>query len=459
MTHVAPEPDQLQADPGVPARRASPLTDGVGSEAAMYLSGQLNPRGLAVLQRAAGNRAVGRLVDRSIRTPTRRVLAREGPVAVTSPAPTPTAADTWGQAQSDWQPLVSARERIEAASPGTTVELGGSESIDLVASADTVAAVRRASRHRLMELMYLTWNSYRGGDLADSRKAADPAEAMVALQAKVLAEVKPMYEALEAGKPPEDRFEYQYIDAGAPEWTKSVRETVAAVAGLIAQASAEAARSDPEGAHRLAKAIVGDADWCGAFAYVQFQHAGIDMPTSALHQNPLAWTGPWSSGVGIDGFFQYRPALEIKVGDTWQDVRTFHEERGSLRRFQVLPASGEQFDKDTKQYEGGSQRGGMVGSIDALDVQPGDLVMIDRAKGTFGDHIAMCRAYDSTAHHLWTIGGNEGQPHPVNASGMWDLDHNPSAVSVQGDAKRSRVYAIARFSAVDFEPHAYRAKK
>jgi hypothetical protein len=164
--------------------------------------------------------------------------------------------------------------------------------------------------------------------------------------------------------------------------------------------------------------------------------------------------------VGIDGFFQYLPALLIKVGpDTWKDVRAYHEERGSLRRFQVLPASGAAFDSDTRKYEKSDRRGGMVDSLDTLDIQPGDLVMIDRAKGTFGDHIAMCRAYDSSTHHLWTIGGNEGAAHPVNVSGMWDLDSNPAPVSVAGDAKHARVYAVARFSAVDFETHMYRLKK
>jgi hypothetical protein len=114
--------------------------------------------------------------------------------------------------------------------------------------------------------------------------------------------------------------------ASAPQWTQSVRDTVAEVAGLIAQVSAETARADPEAAHRAAKLIVGDADWCGAFAYNQFGNAGVDLPLTALGQNPLAWTGPWSSGVGIDGFFQYLPVLEIKLGqDTWKELRAYHE--------------------------------------------------------------------------------------------------------------------------------------
>jgi hypothetical protein len=441
--------------PAQPARSAARQ---FVNEAAACIDGELTPRGVTAMQRAAGNRAVGRLLARSIQ-PRTRVLARDTTATITSPLSTPTTADTWAQAQSDWTAIVTGRDRMEAAMAGTSVTLGGENSVDLVRSDETLAAVRRATRHRLMEMMYLIWNSYRGADLTGARTAGDPASAMVALQAKVLAQVKPIYDALEAGKPPEERFEYEYTDSSAGQWTQSVRDAVAEVAGLIAQASAETARADPEAAHRAAKLIVGDADWCGAFAYNRFGGAGVDLPVTALGQNPLAWTGPWSLGVGIDGFFQYLPALEIKLGPaTWTDVRAYHEQRGSLRKFQVLPASGTAFDNDTRKYEKSERRGGMVGSLDSLDIQPGDLVMIDRAKGTFADHIAMCRAYDSSTHHLWTIGGNEGAAHPVNASGMWDLDANPAPVSVEGDAKHARVYAVARFSAVDFEPHIYRRK-
>jgi hypothetical protein len=408
--------------------------------------GRIEQRGAAALARAVTDR---------------RVLARD-PAPVT-PQPQ-SSADTWASSQSEWEAVVAARDAMETAATGTTLRLGGNDSIDLVAGPDTLAAVRRACRHRLMEILYLVWNSYRGGALSDARSAADPATSMVTLQATVLGAVKPIFQALEAGLPAEERFEYSYPDPAVASWTSSVRDTVAIVAGLIAQSSAEAARADPTKAHDEAKKIVGDADWCGAFAYDQFAGAGVDVPATALGKNPLAWTGPYSGGIGIDGFFQYRPALEIKVGDDWIDVQTYHQTRGSLRRFQVLPVSGTEaqmknFEKETKQYEGGTVRGGQVPSLDAIDIQPGDLVMIDRAKGTFGDHIAMCRAYDSTTHHLWTIGGNEGQPHPVNASGMWELDKNAAPSSVEGDAKSSRVYAVARFSAVDFEPHVYRLKK
>jgi hypothetical protein len=175
--------------------------------------------------------------------------------------------------------------------------------------------------------------------------------------------------------------------------------------------------------------------------------------------NPLTGTGPPVPG-NLDGFFLYMPELEIKVGEDWKPLQAHHIDRGSKRRFQVLPASGDAFDADTQAYEHHAPpRWGQIGSLTDLDAHPGDIALIDNAKGTYADHITLVRTYDASTHTLYTVGGNEGAAHPVHASGAWNLENNPAPQrSAPGDFKgdNSRIYAIAGFSTVDYEVHTYR---
>lgn len=104
--------------------------------------------------------------------------------------------------------------------------------------------------------------------------------------------------------------------------------------------------------------------------------------------------------------------------------------------------------------------GGAPGSGSApsgLDIQPGDIVLIDNFRGTFADHITQCRSYDSATGQLETIGGNEGSsPGRIAASPRArNLNDNPAAQTVAGDNKPSRVYAYGRFSIVDYEVYTY----
>ena len=138
----------------------------------------------------------------------------------------------------------------------------------------------------------------------------------------------------------------------------------------------------------------------------------------------------------------------------------YHAERGSTRRFQVLPAGGAEFDSDTQSYEHhAAPRWGQIGSLSQLTAQPGDIALIDNAKGTYADHITLVRTYDAATHTLYTIGGNEGDAHPVHGSDAWSLDTNPAPQrnapeTFKGES--SRMYAIAGFSTVDYESHVYR---
>jgi hypothetical protein len=101
---------------------------------------------------------------------------------------------------------------------------------------------------------------------------------------------------------------------------------------------------------------------------------------------------------------------------------------------------------------------GSLYAPDGLDIQPGDIVLIDNARGTFADHITLCRSYDPSTGELETIAGNEGaKPGKVAASAQpRDLNQNPRAQTVgERDSKPSRVYAYGRFSVVDYEVHPY----
>jgi hypothetical protein len=143
--------------------------------------------------------------------------------------------------------------------------------------------------------------------------------------------------------------------------------------------------------------------------------------------------------------YQHRGQV-ICTGSEWRLVREYHAQRGSQRRLVRLPPTP----TDVRRSADGAQPG--------LDIQPGDIVLIDNAKGTFADHIAQCRSYDPATGQLETIGGNEGGGEGqigVSRSPR-DLNRNPAATRVaEREAKPSRVYAYGRFSLVDYEEHTY----
>jgi hypothetical protein len=179
--------------------------------------------------------------------------------------------------------------------------------------------------------------------------------------------------------------------------------------------------------------------WCGAFAYTQQHAAGLSDEARVAMQS----TGP---SMGIDAFLDYTNHSQvIWTGSAWQPVRDYHDQRGSLRLLVRLPAT------PTPVTPGG------VYAPNGLDIQPGDIVLIDNFRGTYADHITQCRSYDSATGQLETIAGNEGSsPGRVAASATpRDLNDNPRAQTVAGYDKPSRVYAYGRFSIVDYEVHTY----
>lgn len=246
------------------------------------------------------------------------------------------------------------------------------------------------------------------------------AEQRRAIQARERDEVAPHIEELR-----------RYRGARYNHPDRTVQQAVLAAVGLLAQGQAEweltnqgAGGRDAEARARRAAGLPQGA-WCGAFAFTQMNSAGLGRHLmSAMHS-----TGP---GQGIDAAFTYQGArTHVWGGERWMPLREYHEQRGSVRHFLRIPD-------------------GHPGT--GLDIQPGDIVLIDNARGTFADHITVCHSYDPQTGRLETIGGNE----PNVRAGSRDLTQNPRAQTVEaGQRKQSRVYAVARPSIADYEELIY----
>ena len=216
--------------------------------------------------------------------------------------------------------------------------------------------------------------------------------------------------------------------------------------------------------------LPGDADWCGAFAQSMQRQSGANPDLA-----------PFMHGTeGIISLLTYRAHHWIQVGGAWDEVEHFHDQVRHSRRFwrEIDPAAAQHNPRD-------------------FDMRPGDLVLLDLARGTRPDHIAMIRSFDPATGALVTVGGNEGSLHPVNVSGTRNVGENPRAVehprarrltelmrleaAARGggraltDAERtelaelrplveawdarnkpSRVFGWGRLSLVDYETHPYR---
>ncbi|HEY0190337.1 MAG TPA: hypothetical protein VGC42_04395, partial [Kofleriaceae bacterium] len=180
--------------------------------------------------------------------------------------------------------------------------------------------------------------------------------------------------------------------------------------------------------------------WCGAFAFTQQRAAGLgDHARRSMHA-----TGPHG---GIDSLLDYEHRQEVVwTGDAWQRVRDYHSARGSMRRLTRTSTVPTQITP------------GSVAAPRGLDIRPGDIILIDNARGVYADHITQCRSYDAATGMVETIAGNEGggAGQVAASAAPRDLNHNAAATTVGDDEhKRARVYAFGRFSVIDYETHVY----
>ena len=126
------------------------------------------------------------------------------------------------------------------------------------------------------------------------------------------------------------------------------------------------------------------SEWCGMFSGDHLIRAALDadfrfsfMPTH-----------------NVEAFFTYHPEKYptripkwIWDDDGWEDVRGYHNARGALRHL-ARPRS--------ELAKGGE-----------LDIQPGDMVLIDWNRTGDPDHIVLASSYDPATGYLVTIGGND----------------------------------------------------
>jgi hypothetical protein len=172
------------------------------------------------------------------------------------------------------------------------------------------------------------------------------------------------------------------------------------------------------------------ANWCGAFAALLSERAGANPANSHLlnHESPLRST------------FSYGVSQKIEVDGQVLDVKAYHSARGSMRSVVKFPD--------------------VIKDPESIDLQPGDIVLLDNARGLDPDHIQTCVFYNNHTGMLTTVGGNEGSGKAevtVVNKGSRDLREQqaPNDVTKTDGPKHVRVWGRARWSIVDFEPHVY----
>jgi hypothetical protein len=193
---------------------------------------------------------------------------------------------------------------------------------------------------------------------------------------------------------------------------------------------------------------VAGLDWCGIFVAAHYASAGMDSDLRAgfYHTD------------NVINFFNYNPDgrrvhASIKVGDIWRGVRDYHAERGSLRRW----------------TDAATIRSALAGgNYGALDIRPGDVVLIDHENNGSADHITMVQSYDASTGMLTTIEGNaagtvvagkDGAGNVTSTRGLNTRTEGTGVTTNQRDLSdstaRLKLYGIGRPSAVDFEAHEY----
>ncbi len=183
--------------------------------------------------------------------------------------------------------------------------------------------------------------------------------------------------------------------------------------------------------------------WCGAFAYTQQeQAAGLDS----------RWRDNMAGEGGIRSALHYQTQTRwVWTGTQWMGLRAYHQLRGSERFYEDI-------------HNAAPSHG----------IQPGDIVLIDNARGTNPDHVTTAISFDG--RYLTTVGGNQGGTDRNDQTGVSrsrqaiDITANPAPNDVrQRDAagrpidgttdrslhKNVRVHGVGRWSIADSEQHTY----
>jgi hypothetical protein len=334
----------------------------------------------------------------------------------------------WVDAMQTVAELRQARLGVDAAPDGQPFHIGDH---DLPMDAQQRSSLKDAIRRRVMTRVVEVRAPFK-----TQLESAHDATARRAIQDQMRTATRPFLDELRDPAQPGSRFQAD---------PATQREVLAALE-LDGEGHAEDELADQTahgdaGPRSRARQVGGlpEGAWCGAFAYTQQRAAGLsEQARSAMHS-----TGP---GMGIDAFLDYADHTQVVWADTqWRLVHDYHDDRGSARKLVRLPPRPTPVTPNS------------VYAPNGLDIQPGDIVLIDNFRGPYADHITECRSYDPSTGMLETIAGNEGSsPGRVAASATpRDLNNNPEQQTVEGYNKPSRVYAYGRFSIVDYETHTY----
>jgi hypothetical protein len=468
----------------------------VGTRAPHVPSGLGSP--LTSLQRALGNRAVGRLLARQ-QAPADGKAAETsaGAPALPHPGDQPahreafdalTAAIVGASTVAD---LTAAR----AASDGPA--FGGEKTLSY---AGRQLIVDQANATEI--LTRIRWRALdRVHQIATARRAEEAAattgQVREAAKIALVSDATPYLDFL-AGPildPASLQNRYQH-------WFDVVEASVLLVIQLRAVRVAQTVGLDADGKGKTRgdlKAEVGrmgDKPWCGAFADYVYRQVGL---RSAAAGGQLDGEG------GVLAFFGYGDAVSkqaISTGGRKVTVKDYHAERHSRRRMQVIDNRPGPNGQPTPGF---SAAGASRVQREAVDIAPGDILLLDNLKGNRPDHIMIATAYDAAAHKVSKIAGNEvDNPGRVN-TGTFDIGNQPDAIPpdkhalyvnaaaleakktandaakpwtsdderalaavkaqistfetnqefFSGGSKISRIAAVCRFSIVDFEQHDY----
>ncbi|MBT9555541.1 MAG: DUF4157 domain-containing protein [Myxococcales bacterium] len=211
--------------------------------------------------------------------------------------------------------------------------------------------------------------------------------------------------------------------------------------------------------------------WCGAFVATHYR-------TSGGFERRFA--GRLGGVGGVAAFFDYSgPSgrLEVRVSEppdaTWMPIREEHERRGALRTWrnasEIRAIVDAALARDREHPD-----------LSALDLRPGDIVVVNNSGDGGGDHITMVSSFEPMGGRLVTIEGNSftaGVPTGWSRSAAGDQEWLGAVGSVDRtreltgtEARRTRenagtganrprspvIWGAGRPSVMDFESHDYR---
>lgn len=128
-------------------------------------------------------------------------------------------------------------------------------------------------------------------------------------------------------------------------------------------------------------------EWCGYTLAHIYKTAGMDRTHAALFASTQGLLG-FGAYYALDIYGAVRNRARItRLKATGQDIREAHEARGSMRKVTLWP-----------DLQSGA----------ALDIRPGDIVLVDHLRGGGPDHIQIALGWDEASRFLTVMDGNGG---------------------------------------------------